>query len=465
MTVPDWVQDSIFYQIFPDRFMNGDPSNDPPVVLPWNVCATPRAFHGGDLRGVIQRMDYLVDLGITAIYLNPIFQSPSNHRYNTVDYFKIDPKLGTFDDFHELVDTAHRNHIRVILDGVFNHCGRGFFAFNDILENGEFSPYLNWFHIKHVPVDAYSPGEASDYEAWWGIKSLPKFNTEEPQVREFLFRVARYWMEQGIDGWRLDVPNEIDDDTFWNEFRQVVLSVNPEAYLVGEIWDAVPRWVSDTHFDGLMDYPFRTAVLGLLAGSWTPVRFARVIENLLSVYPPENNFSMLVLLGSHDTERVATLLDEDWQKVRLAIAFQFAYPGAPSIYYGDEIGLLGGKDPECRGGFPWDPAYWNTDLRDWYKKVVALRKSSTALRRGDFRTFLADDAQSVYAFTRQTETETVLMIANLSNATRTLQIRVTDWGWENNRDVRDLLSGETFRISQEVLCVTLLPWGCVWVQA
>jgi cyclomaltodextrinase / maltogenic alpha-amylase / neopullulanase len=464
MTVPDWVQDSIFYQIFPDRFMNGDPSNDPPAVLSWDMCATPRGFHGGDLRGIIQRMDYLVDLGITAIYLNPIFLSPSNHRYNTVDYFRIDPKLGTLEDFHELVDTAHRNHIRVILDGVFNHCGRGFFAFNDILENNEFSPYLNWFHIKHFPVDAYSPGEASDYEAWWGIKSLPKFNTQEPQVRKYLFQVARYWMEQGIDGWRLDVPNEIDDDSFWSEFRQVVLSVNPQAYLVGEIWDAIPRWVGDTHFDGLMDYPFRTALLGLLAGSWTPVRFGRVIDNLLSVYPPENNHSMLVLLGSHDTERLATLLDEDWRKVRLAIAFQFAYPGAPCIYYGDEIGLLGGKDPECRGGFPWDPAYWNTDLRDWYKKLVALRKNSDALRRGDFQTFLADDAQSVYAFTRHTDCETVLMIANLSNTPRTLQIRVTDWGWENDRDVHDLLSGETFRVSQEVLYITLSAWGSAWVQ-
>ena len=271
MTVPYWVKDAIFYQIFPDRFENGDCSNDPVNVQPWNAPPTGEQFKGGDLRGIIQRLDYLLDLGINAIYLNPIFQATSNHRYNTTDYYKIDPKLGDLSDFRALLDVAHRNGVRVILDGVFNHCGRGFFAFVDLLENQANSPYRNWFHPLAFPLDGYSPGDAKDYLAWWGFKSLPKFNTNEPAVRRYIFDVARYWIEQGADGWRLDVPNEIDDDSFWAEFRHVVKSVNQDAYLVGEIWTADPRWVGEGHFDGMMNYPFR----GLFAASIaiSPLRY------------------------------------------------------------------------------------------------------------------------------------------------------------------------------------------------
>ncbi len=219
MSVPSWVQDSVFYQIFPDRFANGDPGNDPPNVQPWGSPPTIWDFQGGDLQGIIQHFDYLLDLGVNALYLNPIFHATSNHRYNTTDYYKIDPKLGDMGDFHALLDLAHRHNMRLILDGVFNHCGRGFFAFADVLENHQHSPYRDWFHINRFPVDAFSPGEARDYKAWWGIKSLPKFNTTNPDVRKYLLDVARYWIEQGADGWRLDVPNEIDDDPFWDEFR------------------------------------------------------------------------------------------------------------------------------------------------------------------------------------------------------------------------------------------------------
>jgi glycosidase len=224
MSVPDWCKDAIFYQIFPDRFWNGDRDNDPPNVRPWGSIPTTWGFQGGDLRGIIQKFDYLLDLGVNAIYLNPIFQSTSTHRYNTTNYYKIDPKLGSLDDFHQLIALAHRNQVRIILDGVFNHCGRGFFAFNDILENQENSAYRDWFHIKHFPVNAYSPGDATDYLGWWGMKSLPKFNTKNPSVRKFIMDIARYWIEQGADGWRLDVPSEINDDSFWEEFRHVVKS-------------------------------------------------------------------------------------------------------------------------------------------------------------------------------------------------------------------------------------------------
>ncbi|HEY5271183.1 MAG TPA: alpha-amylase family glycosyl hydrolase, partial [Anaerolineales bacterium] len=220
MPPPYWVQDAIFYQIFPDRFANGDPTNDPPNLQKWGSTPTVWGFQGGDLRGIIQHFDYLLDLGITAIYLNPIFAATSTHRYNTSDYYQIDPKLGTLADFRALLDTAHRNDVRLVLDGVFNHVGRGFFAFVDVLENGENSPYKGWFHIKDFPLDAYDGGQPENYLGWWNHKDLPKLNTSNKQVRKYIFDVARYWIEQGIDGWRLDVPNEIDDDGFWAEFRR-----------------------------------------------------------------------------------------------------------------------------------------------------------------------------------------------------------------------------------------------------
>jgi len=216
-----------------------------PTILPTSspglISPIDGVFQGGDRAGVIQRIDYLVDLGVDALYLNPIFKAPSNHRYNTGDFYQIDPMLGSSQDFMALLDEAHKRGMYVVLEGVFNHCGRGFFAFTDIVENEQYSQYRDWFHIKRFPLDASSPGDAKNFLGWWKLKSLPKFNTSNPQLRAYILDVASYWIEQGIDGWRLDVPNEIDDDGFWAEFRQVVKHANPQAYLFGEIWKVDPR--------------------------------------------------------------------------------------------------------------------------------------------------------------------------------------------------------------------------------
>ena len=203
MSVPDWVQDAVFYQIFPDRFARS-PANDRPHLAAWGTPPTLNGFQGGDLRGVMEHFDYLLDLGINALYFNPIFQSSSTLRYNTDDYYRIDQRLGSRADFDALLDLAHRNGVRVVLDGVFNHCGRGFFAFHDLVENGDESIYRDWFHVRRFPLRAYEPGKARNYLGWWGYKSLPKFNTNDPQVRQYLLDVARYWVDAGIDGWRLD---------------------------------------------------------------------------------------------------------------------------------------------------------------------------------------------------------------------------------------------------------------------
>lgn len=465
MTVPEWVKDAIFYQIFPDRFYNGDPTNDPPNVQPWGSPPTSWGFQGGDLRGILHKIDYLLDLGINAIYLNPIFQATSNHRYNTTDYFRIDPKLGSLDDFHALIEHAHRNQLKVILDGVFNHCGRGFFAFNDVLENQEHSPYRDWFHIKNFPVNAYSWGEAKDYLGWWGMKSLPKFNTSNPWVRKYLVNVARYWLEQGADGWRLDVPNEINDDSFWSEFRQVVKSVNKEAYLVGEIWTADLRWVGNEHFDGLMDYPIMEALSAwLVSGTIDANNFAERVEGLLSYYPRENAHAMYIAVDSHDTERILTRMGDSLDKTKLAYVFQFAYPGAPAIYYGDEIGLKGGKDPGCRGAFLWDEHNWNTELRDFIKTLINLRKQHLALRRGDYLRVKNINNRSCYSFIRKSEDDQVLVIMNASPKEEPIRIDCSEFGWDDGSMISSLLSpGNQYTVKEHFIELALPAWGGVWL--
>lgn len=462
MSAPNWVQDSIFYQIFPDRFADGDKSNNPPNVLPWGTAPTIQGFQGGDLRGIIDRMYYLVNLGINAIYLNPIFLSSSNHRYNTADYYQVDPKLGSMREFKVLLDVAHRNQIKIVLDGVFNHCGRGFFAFNDILENQNSSPYSSWFHIKKYPVDAYSPGDAVDYQAWWKFKSLPKFNTGNPLVRKYIFDVARYWIEQGIDGWRLDVPGEIDDDSFWLQFRQVVKGVNPDAYIVGEIWDGNPRWVGESHFDGLMHYPIRDLILDLLREKIKPGKFVHGLSEWYYKYPLENSFAMYTLLGSHDTERYFTVVGRNLDKAKLGSLIQFTFPGAPAIYYGDEIGLEGGKDPDCRRAFNWDETKWNNELRLWLKTLVDLRKQNIALRRGTFNVVMSDDVNGVCGFLRSDSEQVLLIMINASPTEREIVMDLTSIGWETAGEIKNLITPDKFPISQGKVTVKLPAWnGCI----
>jgi glycosidase len=226
---PDWVKDAVFYQIFPDRFSKSDVVIKPSNLEPWDSPPSSHGYKGGDLNGVVNRLDYLADLGITAIYLNPIFQSASNHRYHTHDYFQVDPLLGGNQAFRTLIKEAHRRDIRIVLDGVFNHASRGFYRFNDLLENGEKSPWSDWFIIKKWPLNAYDPNSPPNYECWWDLPALPKLNTDNPEVREYIMEVAEYWLrEYDIDGWRLDVPTEIRTPGFWEEFRYRVKKVKPD---------------------------------------------------------------------------------------------------------------------------------------------------------------------------------------------------------------------------------------------
>ncbi|MDO9085982.1 MAG: glycoside hydrolase family 13 protein [Anaerolineaceae bacterium] len=448
MTPPSWIKNAIIYQIFPDRFYNGDSTNDPENIQNWGSKPTLWGFQGGDLFGIIQKLDYLIDLGINTIYLNPIFKAASNHRYDTIDYFQVDPNLGTMETFHELINAAHKNEIKVILDGVFNHTGRGFFAFNDLLENEENSSYRYWYHVYHFPIDAYSPGKAKDYAAWWGFKSLPKLNTDHQPVRDYLFSVAKYWIEQGADGWRLDVPNEIDDDSFWSEFQNIVRKTNPDAYICGEIWEADTKWVEKGYFDGLMNYPLRSALIDVLSRKISPTTFLQLTNNLLKIYPLENRFAMFNLLGSHDTERIRTILHDDFGLIRLAFLFIFTFIGAPVIYYGDEIGTRGGKDPECRRAFPWDPYQWDLHLQQTIEKFIQIRRIFPALRVGEFIPLNTDDEKDIFSFARIYEKNIFIMVFNCSDKSQTFEIKIDGLDFDNKKRLNNLIGEEFFAINQ-----------------
>ncbi len=460
MTVvtPEWVKDAVFYQIFPDRFAKSDRVRKDGLHLePWDTPPTTYGFKGGDLAGVTDRLDYLQDLGINAIYFNPIFSSAANHRYHTYDYLNVDPILGGNAALRELIDAAHARNMRVLPDGVFNHASRGFWQFHHTLENGASSPYLDWFYFdperlhggRHfgaypdpISKSALEQGKGSfksiGYQAWWDLPALPKLNTHTPAVREFIWNVAQYWIDFGCDGWRLDVPQEIDDDEFWRVFRRRVKGANPEAYIVGEIWHESKRWLQGDQFDAVMNYPITLSCLGFFgaktidleetrkAGGYRGARpldatdFAEHIDQVLGWYDPQITLAQLNLLDSHDTPRFLSSVSGDQTALRLSYLFLFAYPGAPCIYYGDEIGLLGKHDPHCRNSFPWDEAKWDHDLRGFVQRCIALRKSYPALRRGSYHRLYAHD--EVVAFARWLGNEKLIIVLNASTATKTIDL-------------------------------------------
>ena len=380
-----------------------------------------------------------LDLGITAVYFTPIFQSASNHRYHTHDYEKVDPMLGGTPALRRLVDEAHARGIRVVLDGVFNHASRGFFPFHDILENGPNSAYLDWFTVKEFPASRLRRPESRRIIKPGGVcPHCPSSTRIAPEVREFLWGIGRKWIEFGIDGWRLDVPNEIDDDDFWREFRRRVRAANPEAYIVGEVWTDAERWLKGDMWDAVMNYQFTRACIAFFIGeavnedelrktSLFPVgpataeAFRRNIERLLGLYHPNVSGVMLNLLGSHDMARFVSLAQGDKSALRLATLFQMTYPGAPSIYYGDEIGMAGGHDPANRGAFPWHKTeVWDTELLHEFQRLIALRRQRPALRRGEFRFLWAAD--NVVAYARCFHDETIVVVLNASRHSRRLDL-------------------------------------------
>jgi neopullulanase len=469
----------VFYQVFPDRFASSERVRKPGPLEPWDAPPTVHGYKGGDLLGIAERLDDLVDLGVTALYLTPVFTSASNHRYHTDDYFHVDPLLGGDDALRELLDEAHARDMRVVLDGVFNHCGRGFRPFHHVAESGAASPYRAWFHldeerlaagepltvypgpetiaqIRRLEATGLGPGAASlrvlGFEGWWGLPALPKLRVEHPDTRAYLLDVAEHWLRFGIDGWRLDVAEEIGGD-YWEEFRARCRAVRPDAYLVAEIWHPKPEWLTGAQFDALMDYPLAEAILGYAAGSHLDPRvaaqheeyrhhvvprdgasFAAELERLLALYDPSVTAVMLNLLGSHDAPRMRTVCGGDLASVRIATLLQMTLPGAPCVYYGDEIGMEGEQDPDNRRAFPWDRRSWDESLRGLVRELIGLRRRHAALRDGELRVLGASGG--AFAMARRAADERFVVVTNADAAPRTLAVAMPEgWGAANDPEV------------------------------
>ena len=432
---PDWFGRGVSYQIFPDRFCRSrvpDPAGlvgDRTVHENWQD--TPefrpdergeirnRDFFGGDLAGIISKLDYLKSLGVTTLYLNPIFEAASNHRYNTADYMAIDPMLGTAEDFRALCREAHARGMRVLLDGVFNHTGSasryfnadGFYPELGAAQSKD-SPYYNWYHFTHWP---------DSYDAWWGIKTLPAVEENQASYRDFIIRsedsVVRHWLRCGADGWRLDVADELPDD-FIAELRQAMDAEKPDCLLLGEVWedgsnkiayDRRRKYLLGRETHGLMNYPFRTAALDWLCGG-DAAAFRESMEQLRENYPSPAFYSAMNFLSTHDTPRILTLLGGEptpadkaeraaaqlspagrelaRRRLMLGALLLYTFPGSPTVYYGDEAGMEGYEDPLNRRAFPWGAE--DEELLRWYRKLGQLRGGRPSLQRGDICYLYAD---------------------------------------------------------------------------
>ncbi len=476
---PRWARDAVFYQVFPDRFASSPRVVKPGALEPWTDPPTTHGFKGGDLLGLADRLGELHDLGITAIYLNPVFSAASNHRYNAYDFLTVDPLLGGDAALRDLLDLAHRREIRVILDGVFNHVGRGFWPFQHVIESGGASPYRDWFYLDDDVLSQRRGVSAHDhlcpeqgergYRSWWDVPSLPKLRIEHPPVREYLLGVAERWTRFGIDGWRLDVPQDIEDPTFWPEFRRRVRAINPEAYLVGEIWVDAPEWLAGDRFDALMNYPLTLAILGFVGGphinravvdgqmnyrdglsDLDGPAFAARLERSMRINAVATTEVQFNLLGSHDSPRARSVLGEDLVRLRLATALQMTLPGAPSIYYGDEIGMSGGPDPDCRRAYPArleDVDAPGLAQRAYVKAAVHARRDRVALRRGGVQVLAA--AGRAVILERIAEDARALVLLNAGDTSQGLAFR--DGAADGLRALPELTVGSaTFGASNQV---------------
>ncbi len=426
VNVPGWMPDAIFYQIMPDRFLNADPTNDPDPKQPLDETGRTDEFFGGDLWGVAQKVDYLHALGITAVYFTPIFTSVTHHKYDTDDYTRVDPHFGGDEAFLQVCARLRQRGIRVVLDGVFNHVGVHFFAFRDLLERQEQSAYRNWFTVHRFPVKIENP---PPYSAWWNIPYVPKLNHDNPEVGRYLLDVVMRWMRRApINGWRLDVANEVPDH-FWRRFRQEVKRERPDAVIIGEIWGDASHWLRGDMFDSVMNYPWRGTILDWVAfRRISPSTLDDRLRLLAMTYPRAVTYGMYNMLSSHDTPRLRTLCGGDWRKVRLAFLLQMTLPGAPAIYYGEEVGMEGGNLPDNRRPMQWNPSPEGEALREYVKSLIRLRKEAPALRRGEWTTLLTDDRQNVYAYLRKHQNERLLVVINNGERQASVSIDMRDIG-------------------------------------
>ena len=413
--VPQWAANKVVYQIFPSRFASTQPVDK---KLWYKAPITPMDDLHGNLRGIIEHLDYIKDLGIDVVYLTPIFKSNSCHKYDTIDYYQVDPSFGTTEDLKELVQKSHERGMKVVLDAVYNHSGREFFAFQDILENGEKSKYLDWYFIDELPPKG-EWGEIPNFKCFGYYGGMPKLNLKNPEVEKYITDVACYWIKEcDIDGWRLDVGDEISH-FFWKNFRKAIKAVKKDMLIIGEIWHYAGDFLEGDEWDTVMNYPFYLNLIDLLADE--KINVSQFVQNLGYLKGRLNKKCyplMWNLIDSHDTARFLHLCNDNKKKQHLAAAFQLLLPGMPMVYYGDEYAMPGANDPDCRRGMYWDEEYQDKEMYNWYKKLMQIRKTHACIVEGELIETIANDDEDTIVLIRKNGEEILAMIFNCGSSTK-----------------------------------------------
>ena len=413
--VPQWAANKVVYQIFPSRFATTQPVDK---KLWYKAPITPMDDLHGNLRGIIEHLDYIKDLGIDVVYLTPIFKSNSCHKYDTIDYYQVDPSFGTTEDLKELVQKSHERGMKVVLDAVYNHTGREFFAFQDILEKGEKSKYLDWYFIDELPPRG-EWGEIPNFKCFGYYGGMPKLNLKNPEVEKYITDVACYWIKEcDIDGWRLDVGDEISH-FFWKNFRKAIKAVKKDMLIIGEIWHYAGDFLEGDEWDTVMNYPFYLNLIDLLADE--KINVSQFVQNLGYLKGRLNKKCyplMWNLIDSHDTARFLHLCHDNKKKQHLAAAFQLLMPGMPMVYYGDEYAMPGANDPDCRRGMYWDEEYQDKEMYNWYKKLMQVRKTHACIVEGEMIETIANDDEDTIVMIRKNGEETIAMLFNCGNSAK-----------------------------------------------
>ena len=413
--VPQWAANKVVYQIFPSRFASTQPVDK---KLWYKAPITPMDDLHGNLRGIIEHLDYIKDLGIDVVYLTPIFKSNSCHKYDTIDYYQVDPSFGTTEDLKELVQKSHERGMKVVLDAVYNHSGREFFAFQDILEKREKSKYLDWYFIDELPPKG-EWGEIPNFKCFGYYGGMPKLNLKNPEVEKYITDVACYWIKEcDIDGWRLDVGDEISH-FFWKNFRKAIKAVKKDMLIIGEIWHYAGDFLEGDEWDTVMNYPFYLNLIDLLADE--KINVSQFVQNLGYLKGRLNKKCyplMWNLIDSHDTARFLHLCNDNKKKQHLAAAFQLLLPGMPMVYYGDEYAMPGANDPDCRRGMYWDEEYQDKEMYNWYKKLMQVRKTHACIVEGEMIETIANDDEDTIVMIRKNGEETIAMLFNCGNSAK-----------------------------------------------